>query len=557
MNMRLRVRQITLSFVTLACVAPAHARAQGAPAENTTAVGIFQSQADVGSTPKAGTAVYDATSHDETSDAPGGIYRVTGGGANMWGGADALHFVWKQVLGDFDLSAAVSFVGAGSQEHRKAVLAVRQSLDPNSSYADVALHGDGLTALQFRPVPGAETSEVRSPINAPVFLHLVRRGAQITMSVAKSAAGSAARCAANDDAVELSGPVTIELKGPVYVGLGVCSHDANVLETAIFSQVSLRELPATSNDLNPTKVHSDISVYDLATKKVSVVYSADTLWEAPNWTPDGKYLMANSGGKLYRISVNGNGNAPPEPVALDASYAANNDHGLSPDGKWLAISAQHGGAAASQVYVADANGGHPRLVTPNMPSYFHGWSPDGKWLAFVGERGGNFDIYRIPAVGGKEERVTSDPGFDDGPDYSVDGKWIYINSNRSGGWDIWRFPSDGAGLGDSKAERITHDAQEDWFPHPSPDGKWIAMLSFPPGTPGHDTKTSVHLRLMPATAGPVAPIKIPGNAAPPVEDWSDGIQVLTEFFGGQGTINVNSWSPDSKQFAFVSYRMPQ
>jgi Tol biopolymer transport system component len=185
-----------------------------------------------------------------------------------------------------------------------------------------------------------------------------------------------------------------------------------------------------------------------------------------------------------------------------------------------------------------------------MPSYFHGWSPDGRWLAFVAERNGNFDIYRIPsdaAKDAKEERLTSDPGFDDGPDYSTDGKWIYINSNRDGGWNIWRFPADGAGPSDAKAERITNDAQEDWFPHPSPDGKWIAFLSFPPGTPGHDTKTSVHLRLIPASQGP-AP-------AGPIEDWSDSIQILTEFFGGQGTINVNSWSPDSKKFAFVSYQL--
>jgi Tol biopolymer transport system component len=187
-----------------------------------------------------------------------------------------------------------------------------------------------------------------------------------------------------------------------------------------------------------------------------------------------------------------------------------------------------------------------------MPSYFHGWSPDAKWLAFVGERNNNFDIYRIPVTGGQEERLTTDPGFDDGPDYSVDGKWIYINSNRAGGWDIWRFPADGARPGDSKAERITNDAQEDWFPHPSPDGKWIAFLSFPPGTPGHDTKTSVHLRMMPATQPPVPAASAASSA---IEDWSDSIQILTEFFGGQGTINVNSWSPDSRKFAFVSYRL--
>jgi len=509
-----------------------------------TPLGIFEAHSDVGTTPKPGAASYDPATAE---------YRVIGGGANMWAGVDAFHFVWKKVNGDFDLSALVNLVGSGAEDHRKAALVVRQSLDPNSAYADVAVHGDGLTALQFRPVAGAETAEVRSPVSAPGSVLLSRRGAQLTMS-----AGSAGRT----DPFVPSGPVTIEFTGAVYVGLGVCSHNANVLETAVFSKVVLRELPATANNLNPTKVHSDLSVYDLTTKTVSVVYSADTLWEAPNWTPDGKYLMSNSGGKLYRVDVTGK--AQPERVGLDAGYEANNDHGLSPDGKWLAISAEHGGAKASQVYVADANGGKPRLITPHMPSYFHGWSPDGKWLAFVGERNNNFDIYRISVTGGQEERLTTDPGFDDGPDYSrgespndspndsKDGKWIYINSNRAGGWDIWRFPADGAGPGDSKAERITHDAQQDWFPHPSPDGKWIAFLSFPPGTPGHDTKTSVHLRMMPASQPPV-PAASPAGSA--IEDWSDSIQILTEFFGGQGTINVNSWSPDSKKFAFVSYRL--
>jgi TolB protein len=510
-----------------------------APAQQpATPLGIFEAHSDVGITPKPGSATYDPATAE---------YRVTGGGANMWAGVDAFHFVWKKVNGDFDLSALVNLVGAGAEDHRKAALVVRQSLDPNSAYADVAVHGDGLTALQFRPVAGAETAEVRSPVSAPGSVLLSRRGAQLTMS-----AGAAAR------PFVPSGPVTIEFTGPVYVGLGVSSHDAKVLETAVFSKVVLRELPATANNLNPTRVHSDLSVYDLATKTVSVLYSADTLWEAPNWTPDGKYLMSNSGGKLYRIAATGK--AQPERIGLDAGYEANNDHGLSPDGKWLAISAQHGGAKASQVYVADANGGKPRLITPHMPSYFHGWSPDGKWLAFVGERSSNFDIYRIPVTGGQEERLTTDPGFDDGPDYSrgdspddsKDGKWIYINSNRAGGWDIWRFPADGAGPGDSKAERITNDAQQDWFPHPSPDGKWIAFLSFPPGTPGHDTKTSVHLRMMPASQPPV-PAASPAGSA--IEDWSDSIQILTEFFGGQGTINVNSWSPDSKKFAFVSYRL--
>src|SRR5262249_34139770 len=157
---------------------------------------------------------------------------------------------------------------------------------------------------------------------------------------------------------------------------------------------------------------------------------------------------------------------------------------------------------------------------------FHGWSPDGKWLAFVAERGGNFDIYRVPVNGGAEERLTSSPGFDDGPDYSPDGKWIYINTDRSGGWDVWRFTAAGAGQNDGNAERVTGDPQEDWFPHPSPDGKWMVLLSFPPGMKGHDFKTAVELRLM----------SLPASDAPaqlPKEDDEDAIRVLAQFFGGQ------------------------
>jgi TolB protein len=499
-------------------------------------IGLFETHSDVGETPKAGSATYDAATRE---------YRVTGGGKNMWDAVDAFQFVWKKTAGDFTLTADIHFIGAGVEDHRKAALVVRQSLDANSAYADVALHGDGLTALQYRTVPGAATAEVRSPISTPVRIRLERHGAQLMMFAGKPGENLTA-----------SGPVTLDFKGSLYIGLGVCSHDANVLETAIFSNVSIEERPATEPNLNPTRVRSNLSVYDLETKSVHVVYSADKLWEAPNWSPDGKFLMANSGGMLYRFVLDAKGEAKPEKVGLEPGYEANNDHGLSPDGKLLAISAEHGGAQASQVYVADATGAKPQLITPNMPSYFHGWSRDGHWLAFVGERAGNFDIYRIavadgkPVAGAKEERLTTSPGFDDGPDYSADGKWIYVNSNRSGGWDIWRFPDSGAGPDDALAERITNDAQEDWFPHPSPDGKWIAMLSFPPGTPGHDTKTSVHLRLMAATQ---AAVSTPARTAP--EDWTDSIQILTEFFGGQGTINVNSWSPDSKKFAFVSYEL--
>jgi Tol biopolymer transport system component len=485
--------------------------------------GLFEAHADVGDNPRKGAVTYNAD---------GGEYRITGGGANIWAAVDAFQFVWKRFSGDVSISADIHFIGTGAVDHRKAVLMIRQSLDPGSPYADVALHGDGLTALQYRLTVGTETLEVRSEVNGPVRIRMERRGDQFTMFAGKPGENLTA-----------SAPVTIKLQDPIYIGLGVCSHDANVLETAVFSNVSVEKLAPAEQSQNPSHVRSKISIYDVESKSIQVVYTADKLWEAPNWSPDGKYLLTNSGGVLYRFTLDASGKAQPEKLALDAAYECNNDHGITRDGKLLAFSADYGSSQASRIFVASPDGAKPRLLTPNSPSYFHGWSPDGKWLAFVGERGKHFNIFRIPVDGGAEQRLTSSPVYDDGPDYSPDGKWIYINSDRSGGWDIWRFPANGAGQSDGKAERVTRDELEDWFPHPSPDGQWLVFLSFPKGTPGHDVKTNVQLRMMP----------MPRSTSGVAEQ--SFIQVLTQFFGGQGTINVNSWSPDSKQFAFVSYEL--
>src|SRR5436190_236160 len=223
--------------------------------QTTNSIGIFESHGDVGDSPKEGSVSYDAANRE---------YRITGGGANMWGTLDAFHFVSKRMSGNFAITADVRFIGKGVEEHRKAVLVVRQSLNPNAPYADVALHGDGLTALQFRPVPGAETSEVRSDVNAPVRIRLERRGDQFLMSVGKPG-----------EPLEASIPATVGLDGPVYVGIGVCSHDAQVLETAVFSNVSIEELPSTEPHLNPENVRSKISIYDTESKTVQVIYSAD------------------------------------------------------------------------------------------------------------------------------------------------------------------------------------------------------------------------------------------------------------------------------------------
>jgi hypothetical protein len=473
----------------------------------------FEGSADVGVTPRQGSFEFDRGA---------GTYRITGGGENVWARADAFQFVFARVSGNVTLTADVHFEGAGAVEHRKAFLMVRQSLDPDAAYADAALHGDGLTSLQYRAAKGEETAEVQSALKAPVRIRIERRGDRFTLYAG-----------APGTRLTPSGPVEVKLRDPVYVGLGVCSHDANVLETAVFSNVEI-ETPEP-------RVRSKISIYDLRTRRAAVLYAADRHFEAPNWSPDGKYLLLNSEGKLYRLAAGGG-----EPVAGEAPVAVatgdigpvNNDHGISSDGKHYAVSAQKNGP--SKILVIGADGAGARLVTPKAPSYFHGWSPDGKWLAYCAERDGNFDIYRIPAAGGAEQRLTSHTGYDDGPDYSPDGKWIYFNSNRTGSWDIWRMPVAGAGEADRRAERITSDDYEDWFPHPSPDGRHLVFISFEKGTPDHPANRNVVLRMMPlAGAKPDA----------------GKIEALVHLFGGQGTLNVNSWAPDSERFAFVSYEL--
>lgn len=307
-----------------------------------------------------------------------------------------------------------------------------------------------------------------------------------------------------------------------------------------------RQAPAGGPAPAPPRFSSRIMIYDTHLRRITEVFRAENeIWEAPNWSRDGKYLVPNSGGRIYRLPIDGS--SAPEPLKLDPSLRANNDHDFSMDGTKLAISASTPTSKGSQIFVANADGTDHRLIVSAVPSYFHGWSPDGKYLSFVANRDmKQYDLYRVPADGGAEERLTVDPAYDDGTDYSPDGKWIYFNSNRGGGWNIWRMPADGAGPNDSRAQQITNDALEDWFPHPSPDGKWLVFLSFPAGTTGHnDRHLPVKLRMIP----------MPGDTVSPAMPT-----VLVDLIGGQGTINVNSWSPDSRRFAYVAYidnRPPQ
>ncbi|MBI9071175.1 MAG: TolB family protein [Melioribacteraceae bacterium] len=469
-------------------------------------IGIFKGNNDIGKTGLKGSVIYDSKNES---------YTISGSGENMWFDKDAFHYVWKKIEGDAAISTELNWQGNGVNPHRKAGVIIRQNLEPGAAYADVVVHGDGLTSLQYREIENGQTHEIQANIKAPDKVKLERTGNYVYMSVGVK----------GEDLKSAGGCFKLELSEPYYIGLGVCSHDSTVSESAIFSNVKIKQLD--KNIVGEKMVESTLETINIESTDRRVVFNTKSHIEAPNWTSDGKTLIYNSNGLLFKIPVEG---GAPEKINTDFADKCNNDHGLSPDNKQIVISHHTKDDSKSRIYTLPIDGGIPKLVTKNAPSYWHGWSPDGNTLAYCAERDGQYDIYTIPVNGGKEIQLTDTEGLDDGPEYSPDGKFIYFNSVRTGKMQIWRMNADG-----SKQTRVTNDEYNNWFPHPSPDGNWIVFVSYEKDVEGHPANKDVMLRIMPAAGGEV--------------------KTLTKLFGGQGTINVPSWSPDSKQIAFVSYKL--
>lgn len=278
-------------------------------------------------------------------------------------------------------------------------------------------------------------------------------------------------------------------------------------------------------------VISVLETYNIETGERKTLCELDELIEAPNWLSDGKTLVFNGHGLIYTYNME---TSERKQVNTGFCTQCNNDHVISPAGDAVAVSHHTIEDGQSRVYVIPFATGIPELVTPIAPSYLHGWSPDGKTLAYCAERNGEYDIHAIPVHGGEERKLTDAPGLNDGCEYSPCGKYIWFNSVRSGLMQLWRMNADG-----TNQTRMTFEEDSNcWFGHVSPDGSKVVYIAYRKGdvAPGdHPANKNVEIRLMPAEGGPSA--------------------TLIRLFGGQGTINVNSWAPDSKQFAFVSYKL--
>jgi TolB protein len=506
-------------FAALAAATLAAASPNGGP------LGDFEAHGDIGSPKIAGYATYNAASQ---------VYTLSAGGVNIWAKRDEFQFAHRKMKGDFIVQAQVEFQGKGVDPHRKAGIMVRTSIaDFDSAYVDGAIHGDGLVSLQYRKAQGEDTAQTEmTAAKGATVIQLERRGGVFILSAARFG-----------EPFEIAQVENVpNVPEEAYVGLFLSAHNADVKETAVFRNV--RVIRPVKVGFTPYRdyIGSRLEILDVENGHRSVVYSSRVPFEAPNWLPDGSALLYNASGndaatrgRLWRFDL-----ATRTPTLIDTGFALrnNNDHVLSFDGKQLAISDQSQDNRQSTIYTLPATGGVPKRITPLTPSYMHSWTLDAQWLIYTGGRmpkGGKeneFDIYKAAADGsGKEINLSNSPGLDDGPELSPDGKWIYFNSTRTGQMQIWRMTPDG-----KNQERVTSDDKwNDWFPHFSPDGKWITIISY-----GLDVEPTNHpyykhcvLRIMPTD----------GSAKP---------KVIAYIYGGQGTINVPSWSPDGTHVAFVS-----
>ena len=481
-------------------------------------VGIFQNHADIGNPKIKGAASFNAADQS---------YILKGAGANVWFNRDEFHYAYSKLKGDFIVTANVKLLAGGKHPHRKIGWMIRASEQEDAAHMSATVHADGLTALQWRRMRGAymrdPEDEIFSVKRNVQIIQLERTGKMFIMRIANP----------GEPLQEIGRTDVVDMPDEVLAGLFLCSHDADVLEEGTAWNVRIEKPVAEPyNGSRDGILSSRMELVNVFDGKRLMIHRDSGRFEAPNWMPDGKKLLFNQGGSIYTIPIEG---GVPEKLNTGFANRNNNDHVISFDGKMLAISHHRDGmpGGGSTIYYLPLTGGEPKLITDSTPSYLHGWSPDQKEVVYTAQRISKstaYNIYKKSISGGPEVQLTfNKTGLADGPEYSPEGKYIYFNGNETGTMQIWRMKPDGSGK-----EQITFDEYNNWFPHISPDGKWMVILSFPTTVaPGdHPFYKRVMLRLMPVSGG-----------AP---------KVIAYLYGGQGTINTPSWSPDSKRIAFVS-----
>jgi TolB protein len=476
-------------------------------------LGIFEGQSDVGGVSPPGIVLFDAAS---------GTYTVDSAGANTWYHVDGFHYLWKKTAGDIALTADIDFPPRTQTRepnpHRKGVLMIRQSLDAGGAYVGVALHGSGMTALQFRTERGANTEGIELNIEAPKTLRIEKRGDTFTLWLSLH----------GEPLHPVGASTTLHLKEPFYIGVGAVSHEVDMTERVNFSHVALRPL-APEKEFAKTTLYSTLRSIQIEDqfRRAMVIRSVPKLMQSPNWTPDGKNIRADERGHVIEIPLlDPAAGGEPADVAAPGLVECAANYGASFDGQWLAMSCAAAPGAQHEVYVVPRAGGAPRQVTHGgAPSYFHAWSFDSATIAFTRGRASKADIFLVPAAGGAETQLTHDT-LNDGPDFTPDAKFIYFDSVRSGSLQIWRMRPDG-----SAAEQITEDDRLNSSPHVAPDGKTLAFLSQPPGAG--------------EAIGPAA-IKVMG--------FNDGlIRTVATIRGNRNSFSMYSWG-DLKHLAFISYQ---
>ncbi|HLP03481.1 MAG TPA: biopolymer transporter TolR, partial [Opitutaceae bacterium] len=412
-------------------------------------------------------------------------------------------FVCRELRGGCILQAQLGTPGGAG-----AGLAVRASLEPLAPALLFLRLAKGTVEVRVRRCAGGPVETRELDTQGVDVLQLEQRGTQVVVSAARFGEVFTTRCFRE---IEFGPRVAM---GLFAVGGEARFHNVRLIRPAPTGFVPYRDY-----------IGSDLELIDAADGRRTIVHHEDDSLQAPNWTPNGAALICNHNGRICRFDL-----ATRRMALVDTGNQVknNNDHALSPDGATLGISS----GDVSRVYTVPVGGGQPRLITPEGPSYLHSWSPDGRYLIYTagrGDHGGKLNLHRIPAAGGAEERLTTTDALDDGSEYTPDGRWIYFNSTRTGRMQVWRMRPDGSG-----EEQLTYDDTNNWFPHLAPDGRSLVFITYGPEVPAmeHPFYRHVYFRTLPLDGGTP--------------------RVLAYVYGGQGSMNVNSWAPDSRRFAFVS-----